>query len=183
MEEKQILDRLWSRDEEALTALAQHYGHRLQRLAHNILLDPQDAQECVNDTYLALWNSIPPKRPEPLLPYALRLCKNIATSRLRRNLAKKRSGYEVALEELCDAIGRDDLERMQDSNALGAAINAFLARQSRENRVIFLRRYWYGDSVQQIAGRLAMSENVVSARLARMKGKLRRHLEKENIYV
>ena len=108
---------------------------------------------------------------------------DVQVSRLRRNLAKKRSGYEVALEELCDAIGRDDLERMQDSNALGAAINAFLARQSRENRVIFLRRYWYGDSVQQIAGRLGVSENVVSARLSRMKAKLRQQLIKEELYV
>ena len=184
MEEKQILDRLWSRDEEALTALAQHYGHRLQRLAHNILLDPQDAQECVNDTYLALWNSIPPKRPEPLLPYALRLCKNIATSRLRRNLAKKRSGYEIALEELCDAVGSGgDPQTQLDAKALGRAINGFLARQSRENRVIFLRRFWYGDSVQEIARRLGVSENVVSARLSRMKAKLRQQLIKEELYV
>ena len=135
MVEKQILDLLWNRDEEALTVLSQHYGHRLQRLAHNILLDPQDAKECVNDTYLALWNSIPPKRPEPLLPYALRVCKNIATSRLRRRLAVKRSGYEIALEELCDAGG------------------------------------------------LGLSENVISARLSRMKAKLRQQLMKEDLYV
>ena len=183
MEEKQILDRLWNRDEEALHMLSQHYGHRLQRLAHNILMDPQDAKECVNDTYLALWNSIPPKRPEPLLPYALRVCKNIATSRLRRKLAKKRSGYEIALEELCHAVGSGGPEEKLEADALGRAINDFLARQNKENRVIFLRRYWYGDSVQQIAGRLAMSENVVSTRLARMKGKLRQQLIKEELYV
>ena len=183
MVEKQILDLLWNRDEEALTVLSQHYGHRLQRLAHNILLDPQDAKECVNDTYLALWNSIPPKRPEPLLPYALRVCKNLATSRLRRRLAVKRSGYELALEELCDAVGRDELEKILDAKALGDAINGFLAGQSKENRVIFLRRYWYGDSVQKIAGGLGLSENVVSARLSRMKAKLRQQLMKEDLYV
>ena len=184
MEDNQIIELYFSRDESALTETAKKYGTFCLRIAMNVLSVKEDAEECVNDTYLALWNSIPPKRPEPLLPYALRLCKNIATSRLRRNLAKKRSGYEIALEELCDAVGSGgDPQTQLDANALGRAINGFLARQSRENRVIFLRRFWYGDSVQEIARRLGVSENVVSARLSRMKAKLRQQLIKEELYV
>lgn len=183
MEDRQILDLLWARAEAALTALSEKYGHRLQRLAHNILADPQDAQECVNDTYLALWNTIPPNRPDPLAPYALRVCKNIATSRLRRRLAIKRSGYQVALEELAEAIGMESLEQILDANALGDAIDGFLAAQTRENRVIFLRRYWYGDGVGQIAQRVQLPENTVSVRLSRLRSRLRQHLKKEGFYV
>lgn len=183
MEDRQILDLLWLRAEEALSALEEAYGHRLQRLARNILLDPQDAQECVNDTYLALWNTIPPNRPDPIAPYALRVCKNIATSRLRSRLAVKRSAYEVALEELADTIGRDDMEKILDSNALGDAIDGFLSTQTKENRVIFLRRYWYGDSVGDIARLMGLSENTVSVRLNRLRARLRHHLREEGLYV
>lgn len=183
MDDKTILDLLWARAEDALTALAQVYGRRLQRLAENILPDPQDAQECVNDTYLALWNTIPPKRPEPIAPYALRICKNIATSRLREQLATKRSGYEVALDELAETIGRDDLEKILDANALGDAIDGFLSTQNKENRVIFLRRYWYGDRVNEIAQRMGLPEGAVSVRLNRMRRRLREHLLKEGFYV
>lgn len=183
MDDKTILDLLFARTEDALTALAQVYGHRLQRLAENILPDPQDAQECVNDTYLALWNTIPPKRPEPIAPYALRICKNIAIGRLRGQFALKRSGYEVALDELAETIGRDDLERILDANVLGDAIDSFLSTQSRENRVIFLRRYWYGDQVQQIAQRIGLPEGTVSVRLNRMRRRLREQLNKEGFYV
>ena len=183
MEDSKILDLLWARAEEALAALSEKYGHRLQRLARNILTDPQDAQECLNDTYLALWNTIPPNRPDPIAPYALRICKNIATSRLRRRLAIKRSGYEVALEELAEAIGVESLEQILDANALGDAIDSFLAAQTKENRVIFLRRYWYGDAVQEIARRVDLPENTVSVRLSRLRSRLRQHLKKEGFYV
>ena len=181
MEDRQILDLLWSRSEEGITALNQKLGSRLQRLAQNILLDPQDAQECVNDTLLALWNAIPPHRPEPILPYALRICKNIATSRLRGRLAIKRSGYEIALDELADAIGADTLQQALDEQALGSAIDAFLATLSPENRVIFLRRYWHGESVSAIASLVSLSENTVSVRLSRIRGKLRTYLKKEDL--
>lgn len=181
MEDKEILDLLWSRSEEGITALTQKLGSRLQRLAQNILLDPQDAQECVNDTLLALWNAIPPHRPEPILPYALRICKNIATSRLRNRLAIKRSGYEIALDELADAIGADTLQQALDEQALGSAINVFLATLSAENRVIFLRRYWHGESVSTIASLVSLSENTVSVRLSRIRGKLRTYLKKEEL--
>ncbi len=182
MEDREIIALLWQRSDNAIQALAEKFGRRLQRLAQNILPSPWDAEECVSDTYLALWNSIPPQRPEPLAPYALRICKNIAVSRLRASLASKRSGYEIALDELSEAIGTQALEETISARELGRAIDAFLGTLSTENRVIFLRRYWYGDSVAQIAGQVSLSENTVSVRLSRSRAKLREHLKKEGYY-
>ena len=182
MDDREIIALLWNRAENALSALAQQFGHRLQRLAGNILRNPWDAEECVNDTYLALWNSIPPQRPEPLAPYALRLCKNIAVSRMRTMLAQKRSGYEIALDELSECIGTPSLEETLDARELGRAIDRFLDTLTLQNRVIFLRRHWYGDAVSEIAVRVGLSENAVSVRLNRTRNKLRAYLIKEGFY-
>lgn len=182
MEEREILSLLWQRSEEAIDALQTCYGRRLQRLARNILPTEADAQECVNDTFLALWNSIPPQRPEPLAPYILRVCKNIAITRLRRIAAGKRSGYEVALEELSEAIGADTLEQALSARQLGWAIDAFLDTLRREDRFLFLRRHWYGDSVQSIARQLGKSESNISVRLHRIRNKLKDYLIKEGLY-
>lgn len=182
MEDREIIALLWQRSDDAITALAEKFGRRLQRLARNILPNPWDAEECINEAYLALWNSIPPQRPDPLAPYALRVCKNIAVSRLRANLASKRSGYEIALDELSEVIGAQTLEETVSARELGRAIDRFLCTLSTENRVIFLRRYWYGDSVAQIAGLVSLSENTVYVRLSRSRAKLREYLKKEGYY-
>jgi len=182
MEDREIIALLWARAENAISALAQRFGHRLQRLAQNILHNPWDAEETVNDTYLALWNAIPPQRPEPLAPYALRLCKNIAVSRMRTILAEKRSGYEIALDELSECIGAASLEEAMDAQDLGRAIDRFLDTLSKESRVIFLRRHWYGDSVKEIAAIVGLSENAVSVRLNRTRNKLKAYLIKEGYY-
>lgn len=182
MEDQKLITLLWQRNQDAIRLLAETYGHRLQRLAQNILLSEPDAQECVNDTYLAVWNTIPPQHPQPLTPYVLRLCKNIAVSRLRAATAQKRSSYQVSLLELEEVIGTDTLEQTLSSRELGRAIDAFLDTLSRENRVMFLRRYWYGDSVAQIAERLSLSENTVSVRLHRIRQKLKAYLIKEGYY-
>lgn len=182
MEDRAIIDLLWHRNEDAIEALTQRFGHRLQRLAQNILSNDADAQECVNDTYLAAWNTIPPQRPEPLAPYILRLCRNIAISRLRSATAQKRSAYELSLSELDEAIGTNTLEQALSSRELGRAIDRFLDTLSRENRVIFLRRHWFGDSVADIAKNLQLSESNVSVRLYRIRQKLKAYLIKEGYY-
>lgn len=182
MEDSQIIDLLWQRSEHAIQALAEKFGHRLQRLARNILPNPWDAEECVNETYLALWNRIPPQCPNPLAPYVLRICKNIATSRLRATLAQKRSGYEIALEELTEVIGTETLDETVNARELGRSIDSFLDTLTTENRVIFLRRYWYGDSIPEIARRVSLSENTVSVRLHRSRKKLQEYLQKEGYY-
>ena len=181
MEERDILSLLLQRSEEAIAALEATYSRRLLALARNILPTEADAQECVNDTYLALWNATPPQNPQLLTPYVLRVCKNIAISRLRNLTAQKRSGYEVALDELGEVIGTRSLEEALSAKELGQAIDHFLGKLRREDRVIFLRRHWYGDSVQEIARKLGLSENNISVRLHRIRSKLKKYLTKEGL--
>ena len=176
MEDLQIIDLLFQRAEEALTAMAKRFGKRLYATAINLVSNPQDAEECVSDTYIAVWNAIPPLRPASLSAYVYRTGRNIALNRLRSNSAQKRSGYELSLNELEGCIPAPCPE---DGRALGQTIDAFLNTLSRENRVIFLRRYWFGDGVKEIAQTLGYSESAVSVRLNRTRNKLRDYLQKE----
>lgn len=182
MDDRYILTLLNRRSEHALAALSEKFGQRLLALAMNILGNREDAQECVNDTYLALWDTIPPKEPDPLWPYACRIGKNIALSRLRKNTAHKRGAYELSLEELSECIGEDMLQQALDAKALGRTIDRFLGTQTKENRILFVRRYWFGDSVGDIAKARGLSENAVSVRLNRTRSKLRDYLMKEGFY-
>ena len=166
MDDKQIVALLWGRSQEALMALAEKYGRRLQSLARNILGSEEDAAECVNDTYLALWNSIPPQKPDPLGAYACRVCKNAAISRLRKNRAAKRGELTVSLEELSECIGEDTLQHMTDSKALGEAIDRFLQkklmgrqpdRAERKKLSDALMRRGYGwEDIRSAMGRLGI---------------------------
>ncbi len=178
MDDKTILALLWRRAEQAVDALAQQFGPRLLRTARNFL-GPEDAEECVNDTYLAVWNAIPPRKPEPLAPFVLRVGRNIALNRLRGLTTQKRSAYVLSLEELSGCVSSTALSGQE----LGEAITAFLCKQSRDNRVIFMKRYWFGDSVKEIAQEFSMTENAISVRLSRMREMLRQHLTQEGYEV
>jgi RNA polymerase sigma-70 factor (ECF subfamily) len=182
MEDRDILTLLFARNEQAIAALAAKFGHRLQRLAANILPTAQDAEEAVSDTYMAVWNTVPPNRPDPIAPYILRICKNISVSRLRSLTAQKRSAYEIALDELSETVGRNTLERIIGARILGQVIDRFLDTVPQVDRVIFLRRYWYGDRVKDIARRVSMTENAVSVHLNRLRSSLRDILVKEGYY-
>lgn len=179
MEDTQILQLLWQRAEAAISALAQKFGKELYRLAMNILSIHQDAEEVVNDTYLALWNTIPPQRPDPLCAYVYRVGKNTALKKLRENTAQKRSSYTVCLEELSECIATGTLEEEIDARFLGHAIDRFLDTLSKENRILFLRRYWFGDSIPQLSEEFLISENTVSVRLHRIRTQLHTYLIKE----
>ena len=180
MTDQNILQLLFARAEGAIEALARQFGQRLYAIAMNILSSPRDAEECVNDTYLALWNAIPPEKPDPLCAYTYRVGRNIALKRLRSNTAQMRnSAYEVSLDELSGCIAGHTLEETVDARELGRAIDRFLDTLSRENRVIFLRRYWYGDSVSQIAADLNLRPGTVSVRLSRTRDALKHYLIKE----
>ena len=182
MEDRQILDLLFARSEQAISALSAKFGPSLHRLAHNFLPSDEDAEESVNDTYLAVWNTVPPHRPDPIAPYILRICKNIAISRLRTITAQKRSAYEVALDELSETVGRNTLERIISARMLGQVIDRFLDTGPKTDRVIFLRRYWYGDRVKDIARYVGLTENATSVRLNRMRHQLKNILIKEGYY-
>ena len=180
MDDKTILDLLWQRSEQAIDALMERFGALLNRICMNILGNTQDAQECVSDTYLAVWNAIPPKRPQPLSPFVCRTGKNIALNRLRSNTAQKRnSQYDLSLEELEPYLGTAALDETVSARELGELINGFLKTVKQDNRNIFLRRYWFGDSVITIASEMGMTENAVSVRLNRTREQLRDYLQKE----
>lgn len=174
MDDQQLLTLLWDRSQRAPEALNQTYGKLLYRIAHNILGDHHMAEECVNDAILALWNAIPPNRPSPLISYACGVVRNIALNRRR-----EQPEYALSLEELADYIPAPYSVDALDAKELGRAINAFLGTTDARSRKIFLRRYWFGDSVREIASAFSMTENAVSVRLSRIRDKLRSYLIKE----
>lgn len=183
MEDAKILQMLLDRAEGAIEALQRRFGKLLYGICMNILRLPQDAQECVNDTYLALWNAIPPARPSPLEPYVCRTGRNVALNRLRANTAQKRDGrYALSMEELALWIPDRCMEETVSARALGWAIDDFLATQSRDNRVLFLRHYWFGDSVAEAARAVGISANAASVRLLRMRQKLKDYLTEKEFY-
>ncbi len=180
MDDKKLLKLLWERAESALAILAKQYGKRLLAIAMNILGVQQDAEESVNDTYLAVWNSIPPQKPEPLAGYVYRTGRNISLDRLKYNTAQKRdSRYDLSLDELAQGIPTRALDEAVEVRELGEAINRFLGTLSRNDRVLFLRRYWFGDSLQEIAKDLQLRRNTASVRLGRIRLRLREYLTKE----
>ena len=180
MEDSKIIWLLFERAENAISALAEKFGRRLKSLALNVLGSIRDAEETVNDTYLAVWNAIPPKQPDPLAGFVYKTGRNLALKRLRANTAQKRNGtYDLSLDELAGCIPGPALEETVEARELGQAIDRFLEGQAKENRMIFLRRYWFGDSVRDIARALDMKENAVSVRLSRIRGQLKDYLIKE----
>jgi len=180
MEDQKIIKLLWQRAESAIAALSAKFGKRLMSIAMNILGVRQDAEETVNDTYLAVWNTVPPRQPDPLAGYVYTTGRNISLDRLKYNTAEKRdSRYDVSIDELANCIPAPALEESVEARELGLAINRFLETVSAHNRALFLRRYWFGDSVQEIAKDLGLRENAASVRLGRLRMQLREHLMKE----
>lgn len=183
MEDKKIIKLLFARAENAITELAAKFGRQLQRIAVNILGNSQDAEECTNDTYLALWNAIPPVSPDPLAPYVYRTGRNTALKRLHRDTAKKRdSRYDVSLEELNECLPGETTEQTVDARELGRILDRFLDTKSKESRYIFVRRYWFGDSVTDIAKDMKLKENAVYVRLSRIRSSLKEYLKKEGYH-
>lgn len=183
MEDRQIVGLLWQRAEQALDAISKKFGKRLHKLAQNILGNNRDAEEAVNDTYLALWNTIPPARPDPLSAYVYKVGRNTALKHLRTRMAQKRDGYyDVALEELSEIIPGTSTEELFDARQLGRSINDFLGTLDEESRSLFLRRYWFGDSVRELTGVFRMKENALSVRLHRIRQRLKAHLIKEGFW-
>lgn len=182
MDAAHILVLLWQRSEAALSALQQQFGQRLYRTAYNILGNHADAEEAVNDTYLAVWNAIPPERPQPLDGYVYRTGRNIALKKLRFRSAQKRNEqYDLSLDELAHALPDYSMQEALDIRMLGQAINNFLNTLSSKNRALFLRRYWFGDSIREIAKTFSLTENSAAVRLSRLREQLKNYLYKEGI--
>lgn len=183
MEDKKIIELLFARAQNAISELAARFGRQLYRIAVNILGNPLDAEECTNDTYLALWNAIPPVSPDPLAPYVYRTGRNTALKRLHRDTAKKRDNrYDVSLEELNECLPDETMEQTVNARELGRAMDRFLDTKSSETRYVFVRRYWFGDSVSEIAKELKLQENAVYVRLNRTRNSLKEYLKKEGYH-
>lgn len=182
MEDHQIIQLFWQRNEEAVSAARDQYGAYCRSIALAVLGDHEDALECENDTYLAAWNSIPPNKPQSLSAYLGKLTRRIALNRLRGARAVKRGGgqAEISMQELGDIFtpGDDLLQRVQQRE-LSARISVFLRGQPDVPRRIFIRRYWYCDSIREIAQSFGFRESRVKMVLLRTRNQLREFLEKE----
>lgn len=178
-EDAEIVQLYWDRNELAIPATSEKYGSYCRAIAGNILGSREDAEECVNDTYLRAWNSIPPSRPGLLSAYLGKITRNLALNRYRYHTAEKRGGGEVplVLAEIAELVSdTDGVEQEMDRRALAEAVSAFLAQLPAERRRLFVRRYWYLDGVAQIAAWFGMTENQVSVTLSRLRAKLKDYL-------
>lgn len=185
MEDQAIIDLFFHRSEQAISELSKKYGRLCCKVASNILHNSLDTEECVNDTYLCMWNSVPPQQPNPLMTYVCSITRNLALKKYHASTAVKRNSYyDVALEELESCLSvPDTAESAYSAVELAELLGRFLSALNVENRVVFLRRYWYADSISAIAIRLHMSENQVSVRLHRTRKKLQAYLRKEGVPV
>ena len=180
MDDKQIIRLFFERSEQAITELSQKYGDLCMTIARSILNDHQDAEECVNDAYLGAWNSIPPQSPDPLRAYICRIVRNRSLKKLRANTAIKRgSQFEVSLSELEDCIPDNSMDEQLSISELSAQINAFLAALPKDDRLMFVKRYWFSESISELADAFGITENNVSVRLSRIRGKLHQYLNRE----
>ncbi|MFR3484780.1 MAG: RNA polymerase sigma factor [Clostridia bacterium] len=184
MDDEQILDLYWKRSESAITETAKKFGRYCWTIAWNILSDAADAEECENDVYLAAWNTIPPKRPAHLAIFLGRLTRNIALDKYDYKTAQKRNQkFEQILSELEDClVSPHSVETQYEAGQTAETINRFLREQPYESRAVFLRRYWYSDSIRDIAKQFGISESKVKSMLFRTRNRLRQYLEKEGIY-
>ena len=179
MDDAKIVQLYWDRNEQAIPATADKYGNYCTSIAKNILGNREDAEECVNDTYLNAWNSMPPHRPSILSTFLGKIVRNLSIKRYKYNTADKRGGGQlpVVLDEIAEFVSdTDSVEQEIDRKELLRAIDNFLGTLTAEKRSLFVRRYWHFDSVSDIANRFGMTENNVSVTLNRLRLKLHNYL-------
>lgn len=178
LDDKKIIELFFERSEQAIIELSNKYGSKCRAVAFNILNNKQDAEECVNDAYLGTWNTIPPQNPNPLSSYVCRIVRNLAIKKYHSNTAAKRNSiYDVALDELencfpSSASAEDEFNAIETARV----IDAFLETLDQENRIIFVRRYWHSDSIDDLAKLFRTSSHNISVRLSRTRKKLKKYL-------
>ncbi len=185
MNDQEIIALFFARSQQAIIELSNKYGTLCNQIARNILKNKQDAEECVNDAYLGAWNTIPPQKPDPLISYICRIVRNLSIKRYHTNTALKRNSfYDIALDELEYTLpSSSTIDEVCDAKELTQVLNRFLESLDQESRVLFVRRYWYADSISQIAAMFHISDHNATVRLSRIRNKLKLFLEKEGIYV
>ena len=180
MDDRSIVDLFWKRREEAISETQAKYGGAFYSVTYGILRCREDAEECVNDTYVKLWNSIPPDQPDNLGAFGARVARNTALDRLKSYSREKRSHSEVVYDELSECIpSGETADGIVDRMALARAISGFLSSETPERRVMFMRRYFYMDTSRDIAKMLHIPETTVRMTLHRMRKRFREYLKKE----
>ncbi len=183
MDDEKIITLYMQRNEQAIAVTAEKYGGLCMKIVGNILKDEKDAEECVNDTYLGLWNVIPPQHPDSLTAFIAKIARNTALKKLRYNQAQKRSAVPtVSLTGLEELLADNRFADGVETREVVPLINAFLRTQKPEVRTVFVQRYWLCESVQEIAVRYAYSEGKVKSMLYHTRRKLQAYLEKEGIW-
>ena len=185
MNDEALIRQFRDRDEDAIDAAKKQYGSYCVYIAKNILQDPLDAEECLNDVLLAAWNSIPPQRPQNLKTYLGKLAREIAVDRWRRNQAQKRISPTsvIPLDELEDLVGESSVEESLEEAELSRSIFEFLRSLPETERNLFIRRYWYCDSIEQIRKRYGFGKSRVTVTLKRTRDKLAAYLKKEGYLI
>lgn len=181
MKDNEIIDLYWERNESAISATSDKYGSYCHSISYNILHNHSDAEECVSDTWLKAWNSMPPKRPGYLAGYLGKITRNLSINRFKQYMAQKRSfgQYMLVLSELEECIPSETgVEKVVEEMVLVKAINSFLYEQPEQNRNIFILRYWYIYSIRDIAEAYGISESKTASVLFRMRNKLKIYLER-----
>lgn len=179
MDDNGIIRLYWDRDHHAISATSEKYGHYCKAIARNILNSEEDAEECVNDTYLNAWNSMPPHWPEHLATFLGKITRNLSFNKYRHNHAEKRGGGEITLilDELTDCVsGAGNAEQIMERQELVKAVNTFVRSLPSEKRAILIRRYWYADPISAIAKDHHMPQGTVSKTLERTRKQLKTYL-------
>ncbi len=186
MDDNGIIQLYWDRNDQAIRATSEKYGHYCKTIAKNILNNEEDAEECVNDTYLNAWNSMPSHWPEQLVTFLGKITRNLSFNKYKHDHAEKRGGGEITLvlDELTDCVSDvDNVEQMFDRQELVITINSFVRSLSSEKRNIFVRRYWYADSISDIASDYGMLQRTVSKTLERTRKRLKAYLTERGFEV
>lgn len=183
MQDTDIIALYFERDEQAIEKTDEKYGAYLKKIAFNILCDVFSSEECCNDTYFKVWNSIPPTVPVCFRAFIARITRNLALDKYKAQGATKRGTVTESLDELSECVGEDTISRELDSKEIGAAISDFLKKEGESARIIFVRRYFYCESIKDIAFRLGMTEGAIKTSLSRTRQKLSIHLKARTVFI
>lgn len=184
MNDQLIIELFFKRCEEAITATSEKYGKLCKSISDRILRNNEDAEECVSDTYLTLWDTIPPKEPDPFVAYICKIVRNLSLKRYRHNTAEKRNSYyDASLDEISECVAAGgELDERITAQELTDRLNKFLEGLKEVDRVMFVKKYWFCMDSPEIAEEMSLSTNYVNVHLHRTREKLKQYLVKENWY-
>ncbi len=181
MDDRRIIELFFDRNEEAIKQTEEKFGRLCYKISYNILGDSEDVRECVNDTYLTLWNKIPPAQPENLTAFVCKITRNLSLKKLEYDGAQKRSGYAVSIHELEETLPDNRYQESVEDGEVGALINEFLRKQKPAVRNVFIRRYYFHDDIAEIANRYGFSEAKVKSSLFHTRKKLKKFLIEKGV--